>query len=235
MNSKDPPSPHAPLHDRFLSKRTQMVDEQLARRGIRNPAVLEAMRSIPRHLFVGSEVADAAYLDRPLPTAAGQTISQPFMVAVMTQYLDIQPGQRVLEIGSGSGYQAAILAHLGARVVSMETVPMLAQRARENLGRVGLGKAVTIVEGDGTLGWRQCALYDRVIVTAGAPRLPVAYQEQLGDPGRIVIPIGGLRQQWLTVFHRRSDQWTRSIRMACQFVPLIGREGWQPHEVSSAM
>lgn len=209
-----------------------MVDQQLRRRGIRDRAVLEAMADVPRHRFVSPENAPNAYEDRPLPTADGQTISQPYMVAMMTELLAVQPGSRILEIGTGSGYQSAVLAHMGAAVVSVERSATLARRARKNLKQLGWSEQVKVVEGDGTLGWPDDAPYDGIIVTAAAPRLPRAYSQQLADGGRIVIPIGDLTQQHIYLFERHGDQWTETPHIACMFVPLIGQDGWSPNDIT---
>lgn len=211
-----------------------MVEHDLRRRGVRDPRVLEAMRRVPRHRFVPGMPVERAYADRALPTAEGQTISQPYIVARMTELLHVDPGVRVLEIGTGSGYQAAVLATLGARVVSVERSPALAERARQVLADV-LGEieavedgdaAVRVVVGDGTLGWPEGAPYDRIMVTAAAPSVPEAYREQLADPGLIVIPLGDREQQYLTVIQRREGQFVQTRDTGCRFVPLVGEAGW---------
>ena len=209
-----------------------MVDQQLRRRGISDPVVLDAMGHVPRHRFVPDTDLKDAYADRALPTTEGQTISQPYMVAMMTERLQVKPGMRVLEIGTGSGYQTAILAQLGASVVTIDQSLTLTQRARHILEELGYADCVTIIEGDGTLGYLSQALYDRVIVTAGAPHLPQAYKDQLADPGCIVIPIGSLHDQKIHVYDRRGDDWTETHDTACRFVPLIGQDGWSREDVA---
>jgi len=217
---------------RYRSLAWNMVDQQLRGRGIRDQAVLEAMAEVPRHRFISPENAPNAYSDRPLPTADGQTISQPYMVAMMTELLAVKPGTRVLEIGTGSGYQSAVLVHMGANLVSVERSATLARRARKILDQLGLSGQVKIVEGDGTLGWPQDGPYDSIIVTAGAPKLPQAYCEQLADGGRIVIPIGDLVQQSIYLFECRGNQWTETRHIGCKFVPLIGQGGWSPQDIA---
>ena len=203
-----------------------MVRDQLRSNGIKNESVLDAMLQVPRHRFLAESQQRDAYSDRPLPTAEGQTISQPYIVARMTELLRLEPGLRVLEIGTGSGYQTAILAHLGANVTSVESRPALAERARQNLQSLGYSDRVNIVVGDGSLGYPPAAPYNRILVTAGAPDLPEPYREQLTDEGRIVIPIGSRELQYLTTFDRRGDNWTHARDIPCRFVPLVGAAGW---------
>jgi protein-L-isoaspartate(D-aspartate) O-methyltransferase len=209
----------------FDSARERMVRTQLAGRGIDNARVLEAMRDVPRHLFVPEHSASAAYEDRPLPIGEGQTISQPYMVAVMTQVLDARPNDHLLEIGTGSGYQTAILARLAREVVSIERHEPLAIRARAVLEALGAGN-VTVVIGDGTEGWPASAPYDRILVTAGAPAVPSALQEQLATGGRLVIPVGPPGLQHLTIINRTPHGFDSRTGEACVFVPLVGRHGW---------
>lgn len=204
-----------------------MVAQQLRPRGIHDPAVLRAMAQVPRHLFVPRASVEDAYGDHALPTAEGQTISQPYMVALMTQLLQVEAGARVLEIGTGSGYQAAILAHLGARVVSVERSRWLGHDAQRVLERLGFDANIVFVVGDGTLGYPPGAPYDRIIVTAGAPYLPQALADQLGPRGRIVIPVGDRDEQQLMVYIREGDKFREEGSVACRFVPLIGKDGWQ--------
>lgn len=207
-----------------------MVDVQLHRRGIQDRAVLKAMANVPRHRFVPDANPQEAYSDHPLATAQGQTISQPYMVGMMTEQLGVEPGLRILEIGAGSGYQAAVFAYMGAQVVTIERSTLLASRARKVLQELGWTNQVEIIEADGTLGWPPAAPYDRVIVTAGAPHLPKAYRDQLADPGRIVIPIGPLKQQNIVVYDQQGDSWSQKQLIACKFVPLIGQDGWPPDD-----
>jgi len=207
-----------------------MVDQQLRRRGIRDRAVLEAMGRVPRHLFLPGTDPKDAYSDRALPTTHGQTISQPYMVAMMTELLAVSPGHRVLEVGTGSGYQAAILAQLGAQIISVERDPELAQRVRHTLEELGWASQVDVVEADGTLGWPAGAPYDRILVTAGAPNLPESYKQQLAEGGRIVIPIGDRLGQHIFLYERCEDSWSQTQGIACRFVPLIGEQGWPPDD-----
>ncbi len=208
------------------ARRLEMVETQLAARGVRDARVLEAMREVPRDRFVPGSARYEAYEDRPLPIGEGQTISQPYMVAVMTEVLAPQPTDRVLEIGTGSGYQTAILARLAARVVSIERHAVLAARAKAVLDSL----AITNVEvhvGDGTEGRPEDAPFDRILVTAGAPAVPDSLRQQLADGGRLVIPVGPSGFQHVTIVERRGDQYVERRGDACVFVPLIGRLGWQ--------
>jgi protein-L-isoaspartate(D-aspartate) O-methyltransferase len=207
------------------ARRARMVETQIAGRGVRNPRVLEAMRDVPRHLFVPESLQGQAYTDRPLGVGEGQTISQPYMVALMTETLAPEPDHRVLEIGTGSGYQAAILARLAAQIITIERHPALAARAAEVLAAVGITN-VEIVVADGTEGHSEGAPYDRILVTAGAPAVPPALRAQLADGGRLVIPVGTAAVQHLEVIERSGDQFTEREGPACVFVPLIGRHGW---------
>jgi protein-L-isoaspartate(D-aspartate) O-methyltransferase len=202
------------------------IDEQLVARGIRDTRVLDAMQRVPRELFVPEASQALAYADRALAIDCGQTISQPFMVAVMTEALLLEGGELVLEIGTGSGYQTAILAELAGRVISIERRPQLADEARKTLASLEYDN-IEIVIGDGTLGLAGRAPFDRILVTAGAPRVPSALAQQLSSQrGRLVIPIGSALQQWLTVVVRDGDQVSESMRDACVFVPLQGQDGW---------
>lgn len=203
-----------------------MVDEQLRLRGIHDEAVLAAMGTIPRHLFVPESRRDQAYEDRALPTAEGQTISQPYIVARMTELLRVEAGHRVLEIGTGSGYQAAILVHLGARVWSIESRPSLAEAARRKLESLTLSDRIEVLAGDGTVGHAEQAPYDRIMVTAAAPHVPQALRDQLCDVGRMVIPLGDRERQNLNVLDRRGSTWSQHRHLPCRFVPLVGRDAW---------
>jgi len=207
--------------------RAAMVAQQLERRGIRDQRVLEAMATIPREAFVPHAPAPVAYDDRALPIEQGQTISQPYIVARMTELLGVEPGDRVLEIGTGSGYQAAVLATLGARVLSIERHETLARGARERLGSLGI-EGVEVRVGDGSIGDPGGAPWDGIIVTAGAPSIPDALREQLAIGGRLVIPVGPRRDQELIVVERRSPtEWQETSDGAVVFVPLLGEAGWQ--------
>lgn len=197
-----------------------MVEDQLRARGIRDPGVLAAMAEVPRHLFVPPERRAEAYADSPVPIGAGQTISQPYIVALMLEQLRLRPGLKVLEIGTGSGYQTALLAQMGVKLFSIERVPELAERASERLERLGFRNACLRVA-DGSLGWPEEAPFDRVIVTACSPRLPEALGDQLAEGGILVCPIGEGFSQMLTVSEREGGRIrTRGI-CECVFVPLI--------------
>lgn len=203
-----------------------MVNEQLRARGLTDERVCQAMINVPRHRFVPHIRVDEAYADKALPTAEGQTISQPYMVALMTELLWINPGHKVLEIGTGSGYQTAILAELGATVVTVERVPGLLESAKRILSELELDSSIHFVEGDGTLGYADAAPYDRILVTAGARHLPEALKVQLADGGRIVVPVGGRYEQRLLVYTLNDGRWSKAKSVACRFVPLIGVQGW---------
>lgn len=205
--------------------RRTMIETQLIPRGISDPRVLEAIRTTPRHLFVPPSLRRHAYEDRPLEIGSGQTISQPFMVAAMTQLLRLHPQDRVLEIGTGSGYQAAVLSKLAARVVTVERIPELAEQAARTLASLGIQNVESKI-GDGTLGWPESAPYDAIIVTAAGPAVPAPLKEQLADGGRLLCPVGGRDSQRLVLVARRGDEFTESEGIGCIFVPLIGAEGW---------
>jgi protein-L-isoaspartate(D-aspartate) O-methyltransferase len=207
-------------------RRVQMVERQIAARGVRDPRVLEAMREVPRHLFVPDDQQGHAYEDRALPIANGQTISQPYIVAVMTELLAPNADHRVLEIGTGSGYQTAILSRLSRQVISIERHPELAETARRIFDTLGLGN-IDIRVGDGSEGLPEQPPFDRILVTAGAPSVPASLKEQLGDQGRLVLPVGPSGYQHLTVVDRFGSSFEQQEREACVFVPLIGRHGWQ--------
>lgn len=216
-----------PEDKQYATWARSMVDRQLRSRGVRDPLVLEAMAQVPRHRFIPAVDPYEAYSDRALPTSGGQTISQPYMVAMMTELLNISDGKSVLEIGAGSGYQAAVLAHIGARVISIERNAGLAKSAQRMLDELGYGDRVQIIEADGTLGWSDGTPYDGIIVTAGAPHLPKAYQEQLAEGGRIVIPIGDNEEQRIVMFERHGNRLKKYPNIACKFVPLLGKDGWR--------
>jgi protein-L-isoaspartate(D-aspartate) O-methyltransferase len=203
-----------------------MVETQIAARGIRDPRVLEAMREVPRHSFIPADLASAAYHDRPLPIGHGQTISQPYIVAMMTELLELRSHDRVLEIGTGSGYQAAILAHLSAEVISIERIEPVAEKARKLLADLGIDK-ITVIVGDGTEGYPPRAPYDGIIITASTPEIPPPLIEQLADNGRLVAPVGGRDLQELVRLVRQGDRIVRESYGGVMFVPLIGRHGWQ--------
>ena len=211
----------------FERDRAAMVTRQLRGRGILDERVLAAMGVIPREAFVVDVDRSLAYADEALPIEAGQTISQPFMVARMTELLDVQPGDRILEIGTGSGYQAAVLARLRARVTSLERQATLVPAARARLSDLGLGDLVDVRVADGSLGDRAGAPWDGIVVTAAAPSIPNALREQLADGGHLVIPVGPRDRQVLMVVTRHGDEWTERPEGACVFVPLIGAGGFE--------
>ena len=206
-----------------------MVERQLRRRGIFDERVLEVMGELPREAFVPASEKAIAYDDSALPIAAGQTISQPYMVARMTELLGVTPGARVLEIGTGSGYQAAVLARLGANVVSIERLPDLVESARGRLAAFDLGPgSVDVRLGDGSLGDPVGAPWDGIVVTAGAPSVPGPLREQLAVGARLVIPVGSRFQQDLIVVERTGpSDWLETNDGACVFVPLVGEGGWE--------
>ena len=208
------------------SERQAMVEGQLRARGIRDRRVLEAMAKVPRHEFVPIDQAPAAYEDRALPIGEWETISQPYIVALMTQAAAVRPGDRALEIGTGFGYQAAILAALGAQVYTIERNATLAEQARRNLARTGFHGRVEVITGDGTDGYADAAPYNVIMVTAGAPRVPEAFVNQLADGGRLVIPIGSREMQQLHFLVKHGEEVSNIVLEACQFVPLVGRQGW---------
>jgi protein-L-isoaspartate(D-aspartate) O-methyltransferase len=211
----------------FAIARRRMIEEQLVQRGIRDPRVLQAMFEVPRHLFVDQSFWGRAYGDHALPTVEGQTISQPYIVARMLELAELEPEHRVLEIGTGSGYQTALLARLAGTVFSVERNVSLSRAARARLDTLGLAQ-VTIRNGDGSLGWPEFAPYARVLVTAAAPRVPQALLDQLDRRGVLVIPVGGPRLQWLEVWRREGGQkWSHTRQGECRFVPLVGRDAWQ--------
>lgn len=207
-------------------EREAMVARQLIPRGISDERVLAAFRNVPRHKFVPGASLRSAYDDHPLPIGEKQTISQPYMVALMTELLCLTGTETVLEIGTGSGYQAAILAELAAAVYSVERFSSLAEQAQKVITALGY-KNVTIHTGDGTVGWQDHAPYDGIIVTAGAPDVPASLLKQLKDKGKLVIPVGGSFSQVLTVLERQGSKIARKEECGCVFVPLVGKEGWQ--------
>jgi protein-L-isoaspartate(D-aspartate) O-methyltransferase len=206
--------------------RERMVRMQIEARGVRDPHVLEAMRAVPRHLFVPGHVIGSAYRDAPLPIGQGQTISQPYIVALMTELLELKGEEKVLEIGTGSGYQAAILSQLATQVITVERIPQLAQEASELLVQLGYDN-IHVKVGDGTLGWPDDAPYDAVIVTAASPQIPEPLKGQLTDGGRLVAPVGPRWTQELVRVRRRGDRYHSETLLGVAFVPLIGEHGWQ--------
>ncbi|HEV7734911.1 MAG TPA: protein-L-isoaspartate(D-aspartate) O-methyltransferase [Candidatus Binatia bacterium] len=211
----------------FERARKRMVSEQLVKRGLSDLRVLAAMRLVPRELFVPAELHERAYDDEPLPIGNHQTISQPYMVGLMSETLGLREGQKVLEVGTGSGYQAAVLAAMGAEVVSIERLPQLATRAQAALEAAGLAERVTIEVGDGTLGWEACAPYDAIVVTAGAPQIPRPLVSQLTPEGCLVLPIGEEELQTLVRLRRGPDGLAEEYMGECRFVKLHGTYGWE--------
>lgn len=208
----------------YRDERREMVRRQLRARGIEDERVLEAMQAVPRHLFVPASMQGVAYADAPLPIGYGQTISQPLMVAIMLVALEPTGDDRVLEVGTGSGYQAALLAQLARDVTTVELVPELAERAAARLASLGY-ENVHVVTGDGSLGWPRGAPYDAIIVAAGAPDVPEELVAQLADGGRLVIPVGMGLQELVRV-RLRGGRVTREDLGGCAFVPLLGEHGW---------
>lgn len=207
--------------------RRKMVETQIAARGIRDPRVLEVMRQIPRHLFLDEGMWDQAYQDHPLPIGEKQTISQPYIVALMTEALELTPRDKVLEIGTGSGYQTAILASLCDWVYSVERIRSLALKARRVLDELRLYN-VSIKIGDGTEGWPEHAPYQAILVTAGAPEIPLPLKEQLAEGGRLVIPVGDRFSQSLYKLVKRKEEFHQEDLGGCRFVDLVGKYGWNP-------
>jgi protein-L-isoaspartate(D-aspartate) O-methyltransferase len=204
----------------YATLRQRMVDEHLRARGISDERVLEAMACVPRHEFAPPRYRDQAYEDHPLPIGEGQTISQPYIVAIMLEALSLMPSDRVLEVGTGSGYVSALLAQLTAEVISIERHCALADSAGQVLSRLGY-RNVRIIVGDGSRGFAQAAPYDAIIVSAAAPQLPHELMEQLAEGGRLVIPVGWEDSQQLQLIEKRNGQPRRSLRELCRFVPLV--------------
>ncbi len=213
----------------FDAERRAMVEEQIRGRGVRDPRVLDAMLTVPRHEFVPEDHVRAAYEDRPLPIGESETISQPYIVAAMSVAARIQPGDKALEIGTGSGYQAAVLAWLGAKVVTIERNPELADEARARLERLGY-KNIEVLCGDGTEGYPPAAPYQAILVTAAAPHVPPALIEQLAEGGRLVIPVGDRQSQFLELIFKHGDSIATRLLDPVQFVPLIGKFGWHERQ-----
>lgn len=202
-----------------------MVEEQIRKRGVKSGVLLEAMTRVPRHLFVPEELASRAYEDRALGIGEQQTISQPYMVASMTEYLELRGDEGVLEVGTGSGYQAAILAELAREVITVEQNVALAESARARLDSLGY-RNVRVEIGDGTFGWPEAAPFDGILVAAAAPAIPQPLVTQLADGGRLIIPVGASDKQMLMRVRKRGGEITQEKLFPCQFVPLLGRYGW---------
>jgi protein-L-isoaspartate(D-aspartate) O-methyltransferase len=209
----------------YATARKNMVARQLVARGIADTRVLAAMEEVPRHLFVSESFRHEAYDDNPLPIGEGQTISQPYMVAIMTELLELKGEERILEIGTGSGYQAAVLSRLCQWVYTVERLESLSRKARETMELCGYHN-VTFIVGDGTAGWPSESPYDGIVVTAGAPRVPEALVNQLGPSGRLVIPVGDRFSQTLKRVTRKQGYTNTESLTGCRFVDLIGRFGW---------
>ena len=209
----------------YTAARLAMIRVQLQRRGITDTRVLQAMREVPRHAFVPVEWQHEAYSDRPLPIGDDQTISQPYMVAMMTQSLALQGHECVLEVGTGAGYQAAVLSRLVAHVYTIEYFPTLAEHARAMLQRLGYTN-VQVITGDGSLGLPAHAPYQGILVAAAAPQVPQPMLAQLAEGGRLVIPVGSITSQDLLIVTRHQEDYTQVRSVPCRFVPLLGQEGW---------
>lgn len=209
--------------DPFAARRLEMVKEQIERRGVRDVRVLEAMRRVPRHLFVPADLSHKAYNDHPLPIGEGQTISQPYIVALMTELLEVQPGNRILEVGTGSGYQAAILAELAGEVVTIEIFKTLADSAGERLARLGFGN-VKVIHGDGYFGYELLSPFDGIIVTCAAPHIPPTLISQLKEGGRMIIPVGApfMTQNLMLVKKGKDGAVKTESVLPVIFVPLLG-------------
>lgn len=212
--------------DQYQTEREQMVEYQIANKGIDDKNVLNAMRSVPRHHFLPEEARAYAYVDRPVRIGSGQTISQPYIVALMTSLLGVKSHHRVLDVGTGSGYQAAILGELAAEVHSIERHPELAKRAEKTLNELGY-ENIHVHVGDGTQGYVPAAPYDRIVVAAAAPEVPDPLLAQLAPDGRLVIPVGSRHSQHLEVWNRTGEDFKKSTSIPVVFVPLIGAEGWE--------
>ncbi|MFH0799429.1 MAG: protein-L-isoaspartate(D-aspartate) O-methyltransferase [Pseudomonadota bacterium] len=211
--------------DPYEVARRRMVSEQLVPGGVRDPRVIAACAKVPRHMFVSPGMETQAYEDRPLQIGFGQTISQPLMVAIMSEALELTGSERVLEIGTGSGYQAVILAELAKEVFTVERIAELSIRARKVMYRLRYNN-IKLKVGDGTLGWPDEAPFDGIIVTAGAPVVPEALTAQLVEGGRLVIPVGGEEMQYLDIIQRVGNDLRRRTITACRFVKLLGAQGW---------
>jgi protein-L-isoaspartate(D-aspartate) O-methyltransferase len=212
--------------DAYDTARARMVEDQLVQRGVTDERVLATMRRVPRHLFVEEPLRDRAHGDHPLPIGEEQTISQPYIVGLMTQLLELRGQEKVLEVGTGSGYQTAVLAELARRVCSIERLPRLAERARALLEQLGHDN-VWVRVGSGTLGWPDEAPFDRILVTAGGPSIPPPLFQQLGEGGRMVVPVGDVANQTLTVVEKVRGEMKTRLCGDCKFVKLVGKYAWE--------
>ena len=213
----------------YAELRKRMVNEQLLPRGIKNSRVIEAFLKIERHKFIPTEAKRKAYEDFPIPIGEGQTISQPYIVALMTECLDLKGNEKVLEIGTGSGYQAAILAELANQIYTVERIPALAQRAKETLQELGYSNVKVKVD-DGTLGWPEEAPFSRIIITAAAPDVPFPLIEQLAEGGKMVLPLGERFSQVLTIIEKKKGKIKQKAVCGCIFVPLIGKYAYKSRD-----
>jgi protein-L-isoaspartate(D-aspartate) O-methyltransferase len=218
----EPPNKQSQRH-----QRDRMVDDQLRARGIRDPRLLAAMGKVAREEFIASEDQGNAYDDHPLPIGAGQTVSQPCIVAAMVEALEVRPTDRVLEVGTGTGYEAAILGELAAEVWTIERHEELATKAREILARLGYTN-IHVVIGDGSLGLPQHAPFDKILVAAAAPKIPQSLVSQLADGGGLVVPVGNRFEQQVQVVRKVRGDTVVTLHDPCRFVPLVGEEGWEP-------
>lgn len=214
------------MKDIFEIQRKDMVKYQIRSRGVKDSRVLQVMSEIPREIFVPDSLKDEAYADKPLPIGKGQTISQPYIVALMTELLKLKGNEKVLEIGTGSGYQAAILAKLAKEVYTIDRIPELVENAQKHIKELNI-KNVIFKVGDGTLGLPEFAPFDRIIVTAAAPKVPQALKDQLADRGIMVIPVGSHYFQTLKVIKKQKEKIIEEDSIDCVFVPLIGEQGWK--------
>jgi len=215
-----------PEKKEYAAQRVEMIEKQVRRRGVTDPAVLAAMQAVPRHEFVAEEIRSNAYADAPLPIGGGQTISQPYIVAAMTAALHLRASDKVLEIGTGCGYQAAVLACLAKDVFTIERRPELASGACARLARLGYSNA-HVHCGDGTLGLPEFAPFDAILVAAAAPAIPKPLLVQLAEGGRMILPLGGVEHQELQLIEKHGDAFPTKMLEGCRFVPLVGYHGWQ--------
>lgn len=211
-------------HNEFEVELKQMVDEQILRRGISNPHLIQAIQLTPRHLFVPFEYQQLAYCDGPLPIGFGQTISQPYIVALMISELHLTGSEKVLEIGTGCGYQTAILAHLAKEIITIEIIPDLAERAKQTLDLLGLMN-VRVITGDGSAGWNAEAPYESILMSAAAPKVPDPLLEQLAEGGRLILPVGSRGFQQLEIWSQINGKYSVEISIPVAFVPLRGKFG----------